>query len=177
FRRVLFRSEEDAADGAGEIGVDTEVEPLHGIAERGGLDRALDRPFIRHRDVGPAQPRVLAAPEGTEQVRVTLGRRGIVRPVAGGGRGCVPSRTQGCKRNISGLTRKRLEERASPVCLRCAGHPGGAMVRWGTGENAPGAAGTGRPSRPQEALVTTPRPYVRSLRVLAAALAAGTLLA
>ncbi|GGW98867.1 lipoprotein [Streptomyces malachitofuscus] len=41
----------------------------------------------------------------------------------------------------------------------------------------PGQAGTGRPSRPQEALVTTPRPFARSLRVLAVALAAGTLLA
>lgn len=41
----------------------------------------------------------------------------------------------------------------------------------------PGQAGTGRPSRSQEALVTTPRPSVRSLRVLAVALAAGTLLA
>ncbi|CAM5733753.1 hypothetical protein STENM223S_06385 [Streptomyces tendae] len=69
---VVPRGEEDPADGAGQVGVDPEVEPFHGVAERGGLHRALDRPLVRHRDVRPPQRRVLPAADGAEQGRVAL---------------------------------------------------------------------------------------------------------
>ncbi len=83
---VVPGREEDMAQGGGEVGVDAEVEPLHGVTERGRLDCALDRLVVRDGDVRPAQLGVLALSDGTEEGGVAFDRFGVGRLMGVGGR-------------------------------------------------------------------------------------------
>src|SRR6478752_220555 len=83
---VVPGGEEDVPDGDGQVGVDAEVEPLHGVTERGRLHGPLDRLVVGDGDVRPAEPGVLALPDGPEECRMTFDRIRVGRLVGVGGR-------------------------------------------------------------------------------------------
>ena len=72
------------ADGDGEVAVDAEVEPLHGIAERGRLDGPLHRCLVGDGDVRAPQRRILPAFHRAKEGPVAFDRRGV-----GGGPGLL----------------------------------------------------------------------------------------
>lgn len=71
---VAAAGEEHVADGDREIAVDPEVEPFHGVTERGGLHGAFDDPLVGDGDIGAPQFGVLAPGDGTEEHPVALER-------------------------------------------------------------------------------------------------------
>ncbi len=96
---VVPGGEEHVPEGDGQVGVDAEVEPLHGVAERGRLHGPLDRGVVGDRDVRPAQRRVPPLADGPEKGGVALDRIGVGRLVRVGGRHgrvlsseCVPGK-------------------------------------------------------------------------------------
>lgn len=72
------------ADGDGEVAVDAEVEPFHGIAERGRLDGPFHRRLVRDGDVRAAQRWILPASHRAEEGPVAFDRRRV-----GGGPGLL----------------------------------------------------------------------------------------